>query len=262
MRTIDRRRRRRPAVVGAGCGRRRRRRRRRRHHVCSDGIDASADPSTLATAVDGRIVRPDDAGRCGQRRPAAHRVAVADGDRDAVRHRGRRPGHRRRRPVQLPGRGRGGADRPLRVHPERRSDRRLRARPRRDVRTAGPHVAARGRRTRGVGGPGGDRRWTRPTPRSSSSGALTGHVAEAAELVASMESEIWRTSPSSVPTSEVPLTLLPRARSDVLQRRLDDVHRRGVLAASGCATSPTARRAIRRLPAAERRVHHLRAIRT
>ena len=64
---------------------------------------------------DDTVDRLRPAHRRGRRRPRtspeAHRVAVADGDRDALRHRRRRPGRGRRRPVRLP-RGRAD-DRPV-----------------------------------------------------------------------------------------------------------------------------------------------------
>ena len=85
-----------------------------------------------------------DAHRQGHAREEAapHRLAVADRDRVAVRDRGGPQVDRRRRPVRLP---EGGAeDDALRLHAERRGDRRLPAGPRRHrVRPEGPLDALR-----------------------------------------------------------------------------------------------------------------------
>ena len=71
------------------------------------------------------------------KRPSPHRLALADGDRDALRDRRGLAGRRRRRPVRLPEER--SADVALGLHPERRGDRRLPARPRRHrVRPEGP----------------------------------------------------------------------------------------------------------------------------
>ena len=84
-------------------------------------------------------------------------------------------------------------------------------------------------------------------------GAATGHVAEAAELVGQMQTDIdARSTPA--PTPDAPLTLLPRARP-----RRSSAPRRTRSSArstrcSGCRTSPTRPRRRHRLPAAERRV--------
>ena len=66
-----------------------------------------------------------------------HRLALADGDRDALRDRRGAAGRRRRRPVRLPEER--ATDVAVGLHPERRGDRRLPARPRRHrVRPQGP----------------------------------------------------------------------------------------------------------------------------
>ena len=62
----------------------------------------------------------------------ADRVALADGDRGSVRDRRGQAGDRRRRPVELPGRR--AAHEALRLHAERRGDRRVQTRPGRRVR--------------------------------------------------------------------------------------------------------------------------------
>ena len=58
-------------------------------------------------------------------------------------------------------------------------------------------------------------------------GAATGHVADAAKVVAEMQTDI-ATAVAAVPDTAAGLTLLPRARPDVLQRHLEHVHRHGV----------------------------------
>ncbi len=55
-------------------------------------------------------------------------------------------------------------------------------------------------------------------------GAATGHVGEAAELVASMQTEIDEIV-AATPASEVPLTFYHELDPTLVQRRLDDVHR-------------------------------------
>ena len=123
-------------------------------------------------------------------RAAAHRVAVGDAHRDAVRHRRRRPGDRRRRPVELPGRGGGGDDRPVRLHAERRGDRRLRPRPRRDVRRRRADRAARGARHRRCGCGESAATFDDAYDQIEQLGAATGHVGEAAELVGQMQTDL------------------------------------------------------------------------
>ena len=66
---------------------------------------SSPTPATAATLVGDRLVPDLDLG--GQRHgadqgtPPCHRVAVTDGDRDALRHRGREPGEGRRQVLRL-----------------------------------------------------------------------------------------------------------------------------------------------------------------
>ena len=88
-------------------------------------------PGAAARGPGGRRLRPGrdqhGRGRAGRPVPQAHRVAVTDRDRDAVRHRRRRPGGGRRQQLQLPGRG--PQDRALGLPAERRGHRRLPARP-------------------------------------------------------------------------------------------------------------------------------------
>ena len=118
-----------------------------------------------------------------------HRLDVGDGHRDALRHRRRRPGRGRRRHLELP---RGRADhRPVGLHPERRGDRRLRARPRGPQRRPERH-RRRPRRPRGA------RRCCSPAAETlddsyaqlEALGDATGHAEEADEVVADMQDRI------------------------------------------------------------------------
>ena len=131
--------------------------------ACSSGLAAS---------------RPSPA-RHGRRKAVPHRGSSRSRhcDRDAVRHRRRRAGDRRRRPVGLPEDG--AEDQALRLHPERRGDRRLPARPRRHLvstrracparspKLAHPGRAAAARR----------RRFGRLRSRCAQLGRATGHIA-------------------------------------------------------------------------------------
>ena len=129
--------------------------------------------------------------REGHGRQAAdpHRVALADGDRDALRHRRGLAGRRRRRPVRLPEVG--SADLALGLHAERRGDRGVPARPRRHrVRPEGPlrrtrpsrdHRAPPGRRQELQGRLPADPA-TRPRHRSRVASNAADRVDEVADL--------------------------------------------------------------------------------
>ena len=72
-------------------------------------------------------------------------------------------------------------------------------------------------------------------------GAATGHVGEAAELVATMQTEI-DAAVQAAPMPSTAAALLPRARQHVLQHHLEHLHRPGVQRCSACRTSPTWKR--------------------
>ena len=123
---------RRSALVAARGGARRAARRRRGGRR----LAPTAFPVTII-ASNGKVTVKKQA--------APHRLAVADGDRVALRDRRRQAGRRGRRPVRLP-EGRA-EDVALRLHAERRGHRRVPARPRRHrVRPEGPRRRARAAR--------------------------------------------------------------------------------------------------------------------
>ena len=74
-------------------------------------------------------------------------------------------------------------------------------------------------------------------------GAITGHVAEAAELVGIDGVRDRRTSPAPSPTSEVPLTLYHELDPTLFSADSTTFIGAAVLAGRACATSPTPRRA-------------------
>ena len=106
---------------------------------------------------------------------AADRLALADRDRGSVRDRRRQAGGRGRRPVELPGER--AAHEALRLHAERRGDRRVQARPRRRLRRREPHRRG-AREAEDPGARRADRRRRSPTPtrRSTQLGKATGHT--------------------------------------------------------------------------------------
>ena len=134
------RRRRRSRPVAAGCG------------SDSDSSSHSRRPRSSTEATDTTMRLDRRSSRASEaparpmprRRPtgdrrdgpatATHRVAQPDAHRDHVRHRCRRPARRRRRLLQLPGRGARTPARAVGLRAERRGDRRVRARPRVDRR--------------------------------------------------------------------------------------------------------------------------------
>ncbi len=125
-----------------------------------------------------------------------HRLAVADGDGDALRDRRRLAGRRRRRPVRLP---EGGAeDLALGLHAERRGDRDVSTRPRRHrVRPEG----ALGRPRTGSASPCSTRTAPRAsrarTSRSGSSASSPVARRAATRLIASMKvADRARSSPT------------------------------------------------------------------
>ena len=148
----------RPLTARHGMRRRRRRRRRRRgRRTTVASAPAATSPDTVATTPATEPPGPATTEAGDRPGPVEDHLAVADGDRDAVRDRCRRPGDRRRQLLELPAGGGRQDDRALGVRAERRGDRRLRARPRRHRRhQPGVARAARLARHRPLGGPGGD----------------------------------------------------------------------------------------------------------
>ena len=172
---------------------------------------------------------------------AGDRVAVAGAHRDALRHRCRRSGDRGRRPVELPARGRAADDRPLRVRAQHRGHRVLRARPRdRPVRQTCR------------------RRWRNSASRSGSDsppptlddayaqieqlGAATGHVAEAAEVVLAMQTDIAAIV-ESMPELRRAADRVPRARHRPATAPTRPPSSARCTPSSVCRTSPTGSRA-------------------
>ena len=147
------------SLAALGARRRRVRRRRRRS-------PATAAPTTVAATRRRRHAASDDCGtgddgRAGHdgartRRCRQDHLALADGDRDALRDRRRRPGARRRRLLELSRRGGSQDARPQRIRAQRRGDRRARTRPRRHRRhQPRSAVAVRHTRDRSLGRAGG-----------------------------------------------------------------------------------------------------------
>ena len=98
------------------------------------------------------------------------RLALRLCDRVALRHRRRRPGGRGRRPVGLPEER--AEDDPLGLHPERRGDRRLQARPRDRLLRPEGHVRRAPEARHSGRDPGrAAKRWRAPTSRSGNSGS-------------------------------------------------------------------------------------------
>ena len=107
-----------------------RRRRRPRDRWRRSRAATQSRPPAASTPATEPAGAGDDGGD-DRASPAADRQPVADGDRDAVRDRRRRPGDRRRRTLNYPAEAAAKMTELSGVHPEHRGDRRLRARPRR-----------------------------------------------------------------------------------------------------------------------------------
>ena len=90
---------------------------------------AAAATTTAAAATFPVTVNTPDGAVTIPAKPTQDRLDLADGHRDAVRHRRRPAGGGRRRPVELPGRR--AEDRPVGLHPEPRGDPEVRPGPRR-----------------------------------------------------------------------------------------------------------------------------------
>ena len=184
--------------------------------------------------------------------PDPDRLALADGDRGSVRDRRRQAGRRGRRPVELPGER--AEDEALRLHAERRGDRRLQARPRRRLVRRQPHRRG-AREAEHPGAPRADRLDASPTPtrRSRSSGKATGHAAGAAAVVARMKRQIAAIV-ASVPHGDA-AHLLRGARARPLLGHVEDVHRPHLHAARPEGHRRRGRQDRLRLPAALGGVH-------
>ena len=193
--------------------------------------------------------------RQGHHRQATgpHRLALADGDRVAVRDRRGRTGDRGRRPVRL------SEDRPedalSGLHPERRGDRGLPARPRRDlVRPEGPRRLRYEARH-----PGRLPQCGRDAPGAYQQIRQLGkgdrpRCAEATALVARMKARSPGSSRSA--SGATGATRLPRARPELLLGDVEHVRRPRLRPVRppehrGCRTGRL------RLPAALARVHRL-----
>ena len=87
-------------------------------------------------------------------------------------------------------------------------------------------------------------------------GAMTGHVAEAAELVAQMQTDVDEIV-AAVPPTEAPLSYYHELDDTYFSRHVGHVHRSGLLAARAAQHRRRGRVRRRPVPAAERRVHHL-----
>ena len=220
--------------------------------ACGDDDPASDD--TTATTRRGATRRPRTAATTTTTTPAAaaHRLAVGHGDGDAVRHRRRRTGDRRRQTSPT-----------TRPRPRPSST---------DLSAFEPNVEAIAGYEPDLvvtpGPPGLTEQlealdievWEGPAATTFGDayaqieqlGAITGHVGEAAEVVADMQADIEEIA-QSVPTSRGAADLLPRARRHAVQRH-SSTFIGEVYSCSDCRTSPTRSRATRRLPAAERRV--------
>ena len=160
-----------------------------------------------------------------RREARPHRLALADRDRGPVRDRRGQAGDRRRRPVELPGPG--ADDEALRLHAERRGDRRLQARPRR--RLARQQRPAEGARRSSRSRPCSSRRRRtspRPTGRSAGLGTATGHTAGAAATVDGAEAEDRRDRGGGAEVLEA--QLLPGAQPGLLLGDVVDVRRPGL----------------------------------
>ena len=122
--------------------------------------------------------------------------------------------------------------------PNVEADRRLRPRPRRHLRRRQARVAARGPRPRGRGSATSAKTFDEAYTQIEQLGAATGHVAEAAELVGQMQTDLAALA-KDVPTSEVAARRVPRARRHRLRRRRRTRSSARSTRCSGWPTSPT-----------------------
>ena len=150
------------------------------------------------------------------------RLALSDDHGGSVRDRRRQAGRRRRPGLGLPGER--AADESLRLHAERRGDRRLPPRPRPHLvqpgglRRSAPQARDQGRDGARSGEP------RQEYKQIDGIGRLTGHAAGAASVVSSMKKRMAQIIASVPPIRRHP-PRLPRARPDVLLGDVADVHR-------------------------------------
>ena len=197
---------------------------------CGESAPPQAEPTDSPSPVAAFPVTIDGGERRGDDRRAAgaDRLALADGDRDAVRDRCRRSGRGRRRPVELPVRG--ADDRPVGVRAERRGDRLVRAGPGRLLDRAGrPRRVARRRSASRRFSSRRRSRSTTCTTRSSSSVSRPGTSPRrrpSSRRCATRSTSIAASIEPPIGTGH----LLPRARRHLLLGHVVDVHRPAVLA--------------------------------
>ena len=201
--------------------------------VCSSLLAANAAAQGLPGHDHGRERQGH-----ARREAGADRLALADGDRDAVRDRRRASRCRGRRPVELPGEG--AAHEALRLHAERRGDRDVQARPRR--RRGRPREARRRARASSASRCSSSRRRTSLADAYAQIGAARarrpGTGGAAAKLVGRMKAQIAAIAEDGAEgrRSRSPSTTSSTRRTTRRRRRRSSA---ASTRCSACATSPT-----------------------